>query len=41
MNDAKQNGFEIFYLPEQNLFNDQMFNQNCTDNIAKPFALIE
>ncbi len=27
----------IYYLPEQNLYNDQMFNQFCTDNLAIPF----
>jgi hypothetical protein len=30
-------GYEIYYLPEQNLYNDQMFGQACTDSIAQPF----
>lgn len=31
------NGYSIYYLPEQNLYNDQMFGLNYTDSIAKPF----
>lgn len=31
-------GYEVYYLPEQNLYNDQMFGQSCTDSLAKPFA---
>ena len=37
MDSAKINGIEIYYLPEQNLYNDQMFDQHCTDSLAKPF----
>jgi hypothetical protein len=37
MDSAKAAGAEIFYLPEQNLYNDEMFQQNCTDSLAKPF----
>lgn len=32
-------GYEIYYLPEQNLYNDQMFGQSCTDEIAEPFPI--
>lgn len=37
MDSAKAIQTEIYYLPEQNLYNDQMFNQQCTDSLAKPF----
>ncbi|MEO5645024.1 MAG: hypothetical protein ABIQ40_11055 [Bacteroidia bacterium] len=33
----KKANMEVYYLPEQNLYNDQMFNQHCTDSLAKPF----
>jgi hypothetical protein len=39
LDSTKANDAEIFYLPEQNLYNDQMFNQNCTDSLATPFPL--
>ena len=39
LDSAKGNDSEIFYLPEQDLYNDQMFGQNCTDSLAKPFPL--
>jgi hypothetical protein len=32
-------GHRIYYLPEQNLYNDQMFGQNCTDSLAKPYEV--
>jgi hypothetical protein len=33
-----KNGYSIYFLPEQNLYNDQMFGMNITDSIAKPFV---
>lgn len=30
-------GYEIFYLPEQNIYNDQLFKMNVTDSLSKPF----
>lgn len=30
-------GYEIFYLPEQNLYNDQYSNMHYTDSVAKPY----
>jgi hypothetical protein len=39
LDSARKNNSEIFYLPEQNLYNDQMFNQHCTDSLAKPFPV--
>lgn len=39
LDSLKKSNAEIFYLPEQDLYNDQMFNQFCTDSIAKPFLL--
>jgi hypothetical protein len=39
LDSARKNNSEIYYLPEQNLYNDQMFNQVCTDSLAKPFPL--
>lgn len=35
----KNSGHKIYYLPEQNLYNDQMFGQNCTDSLAQPFIV--
>ncbi len=29
----------IYYLPEQDLYNDQMFGQSCTNEIAEPFPV--
>jgi hypothetical protein len=37
LDSAKANSTSIFYLPEQNIYNDEMFGQNCTDSIAEPF----
>jgi hypothetical protein len=37
LDSAKANDSEIYYLPEQNLYNDEMFNQHCTDSLAIPF----
>lgn len=31
--------YSIYFLPEQNMYNDQMFNQTCTDSIATPFSI--
>ena len=30
-------GYEIYYLPEQNMYNDQFSQMNFTDSIAKPY----
>jgi hypothetical protein len=30
-------GYEITYLPEQNMYNDLMFKMKLTDDAAKPF----
>lgn len=30
---------KIYFLPEQDLYNDQMFGQSCTNKIAEPFPL--
>ncbi len=30
-------GYQITYLPEQNIYNDQMYQMNITNEIAKPF----
>jgi hypothetical protein len=30
-------GYEITYLPEQNIYNDLMYKMELTDNVAKPF----
>lgn len=32
-------GVQIYYLSEQNLYNDQMFQQECTDKRAQPFPV--
>lgn len=37
LDSLKKTNAEIYYLPEQDLYNDQMFNQFCTDSLAKPF----
>jgi hypothetical protein len=29
----------IYFLPEQNLYNDQVFGQSCTDSLAAPFPV--
>lgn len=34
-------GYEILYLPEQNIYNDQMYKMNFTDSIAKPLFLFK
>jgi len=30
-------GYEIYYLPEQNIYNNQYSQINCTDSLAKPY----
>ncbi|MGZ6540119.1 MAG: hypothetical protein ACXVEB_17220, partial [Bacteroidia bacterium] len=30
-------GYQIKYLPEQNIYNDQMFKMNITDQYSKKF----
>ncbi len=37
LDSARVNGMKNYYLPEQNLYNDQMFGQSCTDSLAKPY----
>ncbi len=33
----KQEGYEIYYLPEQDVYNDKCFNKKFTQRIAQPF----
>jgi len=40
MNEYIQKKCSIYYLPEQNLYNDLMFKMDVTDLLAKPFVLI-
>ncbi|MBA3705709.1 MAG: hypothetical protein H0W84_07345 [Bacteroidetes bacterium] len=37
INKYHSNGYQIFYLPEQNVYNDQMYQMQITDYFAKPF----
>ncbi|HET6225412.1 MAG TPA: hypothetical protein VFF27_03970 [Bacteroidia bacterium] len=37
LKDYQEKKYEIFYLPEQNVYNDLMFKINVTDQFAKPF----
>ncbi len=37
MNQYISEGYVITFLPEQNIYNDQMFNMHSTDKIAKEF----
>ncbi|MGL5892567.1 MAG: hypothetical protein ACRC3B_21930, partial [Bacteroidia bacterium] len=39
LDSARRAGARIYYLSEQNLYNDQMFGQQCTDSLAKPFPV--
>lgn len=39
LRDYEADGFTIYYLPEQDLYNDQMFGQSCTNEIAQPFPV--
>jgi hypothetical protein len=39
LDSARQKGARIYYLSEQNLYNDQMFGQQCTDSLAQPFPV--
>lgn len=39
LDSAQKTGALIYYLPEQDLYNDQMYGQNCTDSLAQPFPL--
>lgn len=39
LDSAISQGNKIYYLPEQNLYNDQMFGQNCTDSLAKEYPI--
>lgn len=39
MDSARRAGAQVFYLPEQNLYNDQMYGQQCTDSLAQPFYI--
>lgn len=38
MRDSISQGWRITYLPEQDVYNDQMFGQSCTNKLATPFA---
>jgi hypothetical protein len=37
INDYVSRGYSIQYLPEQNIYNDQMYKMQITDQVAKPF----
>lgn len=37
LKDYHEKQYEIFYLPEQNKYNDLMYKMNVTDQFAKPF----
>lgn len=37
LNAYHEKGYKIFYLPEQNKYNDLMFQMQLTDQFAKPF----
>ena len=37
MNEYKTQGYKIVYLPEQDLYNDQMYKMIVTDKLAAPF----
>lgn len=39
LQDYASRGFTITYLPEQEVYNDQMFGQNCTLQFAKAFPV--
>lgn len=37
MNTCRESGYRIYYLPEQNIYNDQMYKMRITDGLAQPF----
>jgi hypothetical protein len=37
MEKYNSDGYEIYYLPEQNLYNDQFSQMNCTDSFSKRY----
>lgn len=39
LDSALSEGCKIYYLPEQNLYNDLMFGQECTDSRAQAFPV--
>ncbi|TND01026.1 MAG: hypothetical protein FD123_4298 [Bacteroidetes bacterium] len=39
MEELISRGYVVTFLPEQDLYNDQMFGQQCTGQLAKPFTL--
>lgn len=39
LDSAKSTGANIYYLPEQDLYNDQMFGQQCTNSIAELYPI--
>ncbi len=39
MNEYISNGYHLFYLPEQNIYNDQMYKMTITNTISQPFNL--
>ena len=39
INNYLAKGYELFYLPEQNIYNDQLYKMNLTTNISKEFKL--
>ncbi len=39
INEHIKNGYELYYLPEQNLYNDLMYKMKLTDSISSPFSI--
>jgi len=37
MEKYRAEGYKIYYLPEQNLYNDQFSQMSCTDSLSKPY----
>jgi len=39
INEYLAHDYEIVYLPEQNIYNDQMYKMKITNSVSKPFNL--
>ena len=37
INDYIAKGYELYYLPEQNIYNDEIYKMTITDKVSKPF----
>jgi len=37
----RENGYQVFYLPEQNTYNDLIYKMHVTDQYAKPFIIAD